>query len=200
MHQSSMRHMHHLVSKYGISSGVVTDVGSMDVNGSYRSIFPSCHYIGVDREPGPGVDVVAQDPYRYPLPSRSSDLVVSGQAFEHMEFFWLAWLEMCRIVKFGGLIFLLAPSRGPEHRFPVDCWRFYPDGFRALAKWSGVELVEVTTDWEPVPEPDSAAWGDTVGVFRRYRETIPGQIRRRLLSRSIKVLVQTHQRTPVSRD
>ena len=27
-------------------------------------------------------------------------------------------------------------------------------------------LVEVHTDWEPHPDPGSAAWGDTVGVFR----------------------------------
>ena len=182
-----------LVSKYGISSGVVTDIGSMDVNGSYRPLFPACRYVGVDMEPGPGVDVVAKNPYSYPLSSRSSDLVISGQALEHMEFFWVAGLEMCRLVKFGGLIFLLAPSRGPEHRYPVDCWRFYPDGFRALAKWGGVELVEVTTDWEPAPEPDSAVWGDTVGVFRRYRETIPGRIRRRLLSQSAKVLAQARR-------
>src|SRR5262245_27344434 len=103
MHESSMRHMGHLVSKYGISSGVVTDIGSMDVNGSYRSLFPTCRYIGVDMEPGPGVDVVAKNYDSYPLSNRSSDLVISGQALEHMEFFWISWLEMCRIVKFGGL-------------------------------------------------------------------------------------------------
>jgi hypothetical protein len=65
---------------------------------------------------------------------------------------------MCRIVRPGGLIFLLAPSRGPEHRYPVDCWRFYPDGFRALAKWAGVHLLEVSTDWEEDSSPDSAPW------------------------------------------
>ena len=64
-------------------------------------------------------------------------------------------------------MFLIAPSRGPEHRYPVDCWRFYPDGFHALAKLGRLELLEVGTDWEPHPEPDSAPWGDTVGVFRK---------------------------------
>jgi SAM-dependent methyltransferase len=113
-----------------------------------------------------------------PNSSRSADLVISGQSFEHMEFFWLAWLEMCRIVRPGGLIFLLAPSRGPEHRYPVDCWRFYPDGFRALAKWAGVCLLEVSTHWEEASSPDSAPWGDTMGVFRRYAETTAGAIYR----------------------
>lgn len=182
-----MRHVEDLVSRYGIHGGTVVDVGCMDVNGTYRSLFPECRYIGVDMEAGPGVDVVAHKSYRYPIASSSADLVISGQAFEHIEFFWLAWLEMSRIVRPRGLIFLLAPSRGPEHRYPVDCWRFYPDGFRALAKWSGVQLVEVSTDWEDDPEPDSAPWGDTVGVFRRFPESLAGRVRRSLLRRSLRL-------------
>jgi SAM-dependent methyltransferase len=185
MHQSSLSHVQDLLSRYAIHAGTVVDIGSMDVNGTYRDLFPAYRYIGIDMEPGPGVDIVARKPYRYPLSSGSVDLVISGQAFEHMEFFWSGWLDMCRIVKPGGLIFLLAPSRGPEHRYPVDCWRFYPDGFRALAKWAGVELLEVSTDWAEDPDPESAPWGDTVGVFRRYREAAAGRLRRYLLRQSI---------------
>lgn len=187
MHQSSLRHVQDLLSRYTIDAGTVVDIGSKDVNGTYRHFFPAWRYIGVDMEPGPGVDIVVHKPYRYPIASRSADLVISGQAFEHMEFFWLAWLEMCRIVRLGGLIFLLAPSRGPEHRYPIDCWRFYPDGFRALAKWAGVDLLEVSTDWEEDSSPDSAPWGDTVGVFRRCTETAAGRVRRYLLRQSIRL-------------
>lgn len=50
---------------------------------------------------------------------------------------------------------------------PTDCWRFYPDGFRALAKYSESELLEVSTDWLPSEDTDSSQWGDTVGVFRK---------------------------------
>jgi len=185
MHQSSLRHVQDLASRYQISSGTVVDIGSMDVNGTYRDLFPACRYIGIDMAAGLGVDIVARDPYRYPVATGSADLVISGQAFEHVEFFWLAWLEMCRIVRSGGLIFLLAPSRDPEHRYPVDCWRFYPDGFRALAKWAGVELLEVATDWEEDEDPGSAPWGDTVGMFRRFTETSAGRLRRYLLRRSL---------------
>ena len=102
-----------------------------------------------------------------PFQSHSVDVIVSGQAFEHIEFFWLTWLEMTRILKPGGLIFLVAPSRGPEHRYPQDCWRFYPDGYRALASFGGLELVSANTDWESHADEFSAPWGDTVGVFRQ---------------------------------
>ena len=44
-----------------------------------------------------------------------------------------------------------APSRGPEHRYPNDCWRFYPDGYRALAKYARAmtRLSKVIGDHDP---------------------------------------------------
>lgn len=171
MHTSSMEHVQRLVEKYLTPDEPLhaVDVGSYDVNGSYRQFFdiPGWRYTGVDLAAGPNVDVVLRSPYRLPFQSFSVDVVVSGQAFEHVEFFWLTWMEMARVVRPGGYIFLLAPSRGPEHRYPQDCWRFYPDGYRALSKYVSMELLEVSTDWEPHPSPDSGPWGDTVGVFKQ---------------------------------
>jgi SAM-dependent methyltransferase len=171
MHASSYRHMKDLVERHleGRGSLRVADLGSQDVNGSYRPLFdrPGWQYTGIDLVAGENVDVVLPSPYRLPFSAEHFDVVVSGQAFEHVEFFWLTWMEMARLIKPGGLILLIAPSRGPEHRYPTDCWRFYPDGYGALAKYAGLELVEVATDWVPAPEDDSAPWGDSVGVFRK---------------------------------
>lgn len=171
MHQSSLEHIEfqvhaHLNRKASLK---IIDLGSYDVNGSYKTFFdaPGWHYVGVDLTEGPNVDVVLSSPYRLPFQSHSVDVIVSGQAFEHIEFFWLTWLEMTRVLKPGGLIFLVAPSRGPEHRYPQDCWRFYPDGYRALASFGGLELISAETDWEPHADEFSAPWGDTVGVFRQ---------------------------------
>ena len=185
MHQSSLEHVERLVGRHLNDRAAlrVIDIGSYDVNGSYKRFFnrPGWRYTGVDLTPGPNVDVVLESPYRLPLASHSVDVIVSGQAFEHIEFFWLTWLEMARVLRPGGLIFLLAPSRGPEHRYPQDCWRFYPDGYRALAAWGALELLEVSTDWEPHPSEDSAAWGDTVGVFRQPALSAPTRWRRRVM-------------------
>lgn len=187
MHTSSLAHVQGLVHKYlANSTGVplkVVDIGSYDVNGSYKQFFlhPSWQYTGVDLAKGPNVDVVLESPYRLPFESFSVDVIVSGQAFEHVEYFWCSWLEMVRVLKPGGFIFLLAPSRGPEHSYPQDCWRFYPDAYRALAKYANVELLQVSTDWEPHPSEDSAAWGDTVGVFRQPALSATQKLRRRLM-------------------
>ncbi|PKN51238.1 MAG: methyltransferase type 11 [Deltaproteobacteria bacterium HGW-Deltaproteobacteria-13] len=180
MHQSSYEHMRDLVDKYlNLNKKMsILDVGSYDVNGSYRTLFSKSQfsYRGIDISDGPGVDIVLDSPYKFPMQSNSVDIVISGQAFEHIEFFWITWAEMVRVLKPNGMIFLIAPSRGPEHRYPQDCWRFYPDAYRALAKLGKCELLEVSADWEPHPDPGSSPWGDCVGVFKKSRRSIREKI------------------------
>ncbi len=187
MHSSSLQHVRQLVDRHLTDQPTlnVIDIGSYDVNGSYKPMFDrdGWTYTGVDLTAGPNVDVVLSSPYRLPFASYSVDVIVSGQAFEHVEFFWLTWLEMARVLKPGGVIFLLAPSRGPEHRYPQDCWRFYPDGYRALAAYRDLEMVSVTTDWAEHAEPDSAPWGDTVGVFRQRPMSWAKRLRRAAMQR-----------------
>ncbi len=149
----------------------ILDLGSTDIGGSYRDLFRSeqWEYLGLDLCPGDNVDVVLSDPYTWKeVDSSSVDVFVSGQTFEHIEYFWRTMLEIARILKPGGLCCIVAPSAGPEHRYPVDCWRFYPDGFRALARYAGLETLEASTDWEPAEyADDSASWKDTVLVARK---------------------------------
>lgn len=182
MHELSYNKMKRLADTYlgGRTPGTVYDLGSLSIGGSYRPIFAELgwQYRGIDIEAGPNVDIVLADPYVLPLADASSELVISGQAFEHIEFFWLTFKEMARVLAPGGLIFLIAPSRGHEHRYPVDCWRFYPDGYRALAKWGGLDMVEVSTRWNrrfgPWYARERDMWGDTAGVFRKPSNAADG--------------------------
>jgi hypothetical protein len=140
----------------------VLDVGGSDSNGSYREIFarPPFRYWVADIVAGLCVDIVLADPYRLPLENGSVDVVVSGQAFEHIEFFWRTFDEMVRVLKPDGFIFLIVPSAGPIHRYPVDCYRFYPDALGALARHAACVLID---SWHDERGP----WRDIVGVFRR---------------------------------
>lgn len=167
-----MRHFvaTHLADRRGRPLAVL-DLGSQNVNGSYREVFddPAWSYTGLDMAPGNGVDVVLDQPYLWSaIPTRSIDVVVSGQAFEHIEFPWVSILEVTRVLRPGGLACIIAPSSGEEHRYPVDCWRYYPDGFAALAAWGDLEPLEVITHWgEEAWSDDSAKWHDSVLVARR---------------------------------
>lgn len=123
----------------------VIEIGAADVNGSLRSLAPpDVDYIGADFVRGKGVDVVVDDPYSLPFEDASADIVLSSSCFEHSELFWLVFLEILRILKPTGLFYLNAPSNGVFHRYPVDCWRFYPDSGRALVTWAKRNQINAT--------------------------------------------------------
>ena len=66
-------------------------------------------YRGMDIQEGPNVDIVVSDIYNWiEIEDSSFDVVISGQAFEHMEFFWKAIKEIERILKPGGLCCIIA--------------------------------------------------------------------------------------------
>ena len=91
MHESSILRMQWFeqnfaanIKKPNIS---VLDVGSYDVNGTYKPIFNNVkyNYTGLDMEAGPNVDIVLETPYNWEsIPNDSYDIVISGQAFEHI--------------------------------------------------------------------------------------------------------------------
>lgn len=148
----------------------ILDLGSQDVNGSYRSLFDesSWDYIGLDMAAGKNVDIVLGTPYVWKeIPSNSADVLISGQAFEHIQYFWITMLEVARVLKPGGICCILAPSSGPEHRYPMDCWRFYPDGMASLAKFAQLEVVEAVTQWDDLGDRDSDCWHDSMLVCRK---------------------------------
>ncbi len=150
---------------------LIYDLGSQDVNGSYRPIFsePKWQYMGLDMVPGKNVDVVLHTPYVWSEISRNSaDVLISGQAFEHIKYFWITMLEVARVLKPGGICCILAPSSGPEHRYPLDCWRFYPDGMIALAHFAQMEVLEANTQWEDKGYSDGSDWWhDSILVCRK---------------------------------
>jgi SAM-dependent methyltransferase len=145
MHQSSMERMEWFRDKWISREGRVLDVGSRGYHSeTYKHLFlpPKFEYHGMDVEPGPNVDLVVKSPYQWTeIPTDSFDYVISGQAFEHIEFPWITIQEMARVCKPGGKICIIAPNFQRLHRYPVDCWRFFPDGFIAYAKWSCLEVI-----------------------------------------------------------
>ena len=123
----------------------VVDVGSrlrtQEKKVKWRKILEEHDYIGVDLVDGDNVDLVLEDPYIYPFESNSIDVIIANSIFEHSEFFWELFIELIRILKPSGLLYINAPSNGDFHRGPfnqdllVDVYRFYPDSGKALQKW-----------------------------------------------------------------
>jgi SAM-dependent methyltransferase len=154
MHESSLHRMYKFLKEYLKQNDKILDVGSAIVQEgknavSYKSIIRNgfADYTGLDIEPGRNVDLVVKDPYDWKeVEDDSYDIVISGQALEHSEFFWIVFKEMARVLKPGGYMCLIVPKYHLQHRHPVDCWRFLPDGMRALAKYAHIKCLYANAD------------------------------------------------------
>ena len=169
MHETSLQTGRLFLEIYAQPNSSIVEIGSYDVNGGLRSFAPpSADYIGVDVSEGPGVDRVVVIGEPLPFDDASIDAILASSVLEHDPMFWRTFEEMCRVIRPGGFIYLNVPSNGPVHRYPVDCWRFYPDAGLALQDISQrgpspVTLIESFIARQSEHEP----WNDFVAVFQR---------------------------------
>lgn len=157
-----------VIEKYfGADQDSIVEIGSLDVNGSLRVLKPShASYVGVDIVSGSSVDLIMTDPHSVPLPDACADLVIASSVFEHDSFFWLSFLEMCRLTKDGGHIYVNSPSNGEIHRYPQDCWRFYPDAGSALVNWASHNGINISLVESFICDRSKDKWNDFVAIFR----------------------------------
>lgn len=153
----------------------VLDIGSSDVNGSYRHLFPSPRfsYVGLDMVKGKNVDIVPKLPYDWSeIRDSSYDVVISGQCFEHVEFPWILFEEIARIVKPNGLICIITPRLQARHRYPVDTYRYDSDGMLAMAKYVNFKPEHVSCNEAPIKAPGSwfSHFGDCMLVARKPKD------------------------------
>lgn len=177
MHDTALITGKILSETYGKPGYTVVDIGGLDVNGSLRSFFveKGMNYICIDIESHPSVDIVIEPGKKLPFANASIDLIVSTSCFEHDPCFWLTFREMSRILKFGGYIYVNAPSNGAYHEHPGDNWRFYSDAGQALAYWSGYQIhqeevfpMKVVETFHVLPLDD--VWIDFVCIWTRTNE------------------------------
>lgn len=171
MHKSSMVRMKKFLNdnldkdkKYKI-----LDVGSLCVSGptitnSYKAFIqsPKWEYKGIDIIKGKNVDIVASNPFKYPIDSNSYDIVISGQTIEHTKDLDKWFKELYRVLKPGGKICIIGPSSGKIHHQP-DYWRVLPDGMRALLERAGFTNIKIEIGTN---EP----WKDCVGIATKPKQ------------------------------
>ena len=89
----------------------------------------------------PGLTYQFTSDHRMPVADDSYDIVLSGQVLEHVRKPWEWIAELVRVCKPGGHVITIAPVSWPYHEAPIDCWRVYPEGMRALLEGLPVEIL-----------------------------------------------------------
>lgn len=154
MHKEEKDEMQRLFEKYlgaaePTSRATVLDVGSLDVNGSYRQQIEALgyNYEGCDIRAGKNVDHIVtligtESIFDWPDEPAVYDHIISGSCFEHCKNPFALIEECSFVLKPGGYLILNAPFIWHEHDHPYDCFRYLPSGFDALFEYVNFEKVE----------------------------------------------------------
>lgn len=90
---------------------------------------------------GEGVDFVG-DVSALPFENESYDMVLSTQVLEHVQDPQKVCLEMARVLKPGGHLFLTTPQSSPIHNEPWNYFNFTHYGLTLLFEKAGLQVVK----------------------------------------------------------
>lgn len=129
----------------------VLEIGSYNVNGSIKGHIMSLKpktYIGTDMREGPNVDLVCDvDDVLSKFGKGSFDLIVSMDAFEHIEHWKKAVSNLKNVCKPNGKILITTVSKGyGKHDYPYDYWRYETKDMEYIFSDCNIEKIEQISD------------------------------------------------------
>jgi hypothetical protein len=89
----------------------ILDIGSYDVNGTVKKIFPLNKYLGIDLAKGPNVDIVLNGDQLDKL-KKKFNIVISTECFEHAKNYKDIFLSMYNVCEDDGYVIFTCASRG----------------------------------------------------------------------------------------
>jgi SAM-dependent methyltransferase len=114
----------------------VLEIGSREVTGQspFRQALGKVEYVGFDYYGGPNVDVVG-DAHRlssYFPPGERFDLICSSAVFEHLAMPWIVAIEIAKMLRVGGHVFIETHFSYSSHERPWHFFQFSDQALRVL--------------------------------------------------------------------
>ena len=136
-----------MICELGNKEGAkILEVGGRAVISSgYRDSFSKANYTSFDYYPGENVDVVgdAHKLSSYFAEGEKFDLIFSAAVFEHLAMPWLVSVEIAKLLKVGGYVFIETHFSFSVHERPWDFYRFSDMGLKVLFPPAlGFECIE----------------------------------------------------------
>jgi SAM-dependent methyltransferase len=167
----------HYVDHMGLT-GRVLEIGGHRFSARTTELFPEprfrYHHLNLDASKVPGTMTADITDCRDTIPDESFDLVVSSDAFEHIDRPWLAAPEIARILKPGGLAVTYTLFSWRNHPCPIDYWRYSKECLEFLfadldCLETGYDLSQRRVDqpgfW---PSGDDSVPVDQLGGWREH--------------------------------
>jgi SAM-dependent methyltransferase len=164
---SHSRWIDFLSSKFNTKDVRVLEVGSRNVTGiSLRQRFDKAEYVGFDFYAGENVDIVGDvhNLSKYFKEDEKFDLIFSSAVFEHLHMPWIAAIEIQKMLKVGGFVFIETHFSFSSHERPWHFFQFSDMGLRALFNDPlGFDLID-----SGMSNPIYAYFGRNSDKYLRY--------------------------------
>lgn len=138
MHEQAYNFVRQFATDQSIS---VVEIGSRNINGTVRGLFPASRWVGIDLHPGPDVDIVG-DMLDF-TPEDTVDMVVCCEVLEHAE----KWREMIARasdwLKWNGSIIITCAGPGRLPHSHIDGCQLRPGEY-----YGNVTTQELRTELE----------------------------------------------------
>jgi SAM-dependent methyltransferase len=131
----------------------VLEIGPDGFPSSYRNLLKNetAKWDTLDIFANPQLTYPSAGENKYPIPDGTYDVLLAGNVIEHVKRPWVWLKEIARVCKPGGHVVLITPVSWPFHAAPVDCYRIYPDGMRALLEDAGLDVVHCLFESREIP-------------------------------------------------
>lgn len=125
----------------------ILEIGSREVTSKSqaRKKFDKAQYVGMDYYAGDNVDIVgdAHKLSSYFKNDEKFDLIYSSACFEHFAMPWLVAIEISKLLKVGGLVFVETHFSFRAHERPWNFFQFSEMGLKVLfSEALGFECIE----------------------------------------------------------
>jgi len=135
------------LAEFGNKKGMrVLEIGSRYVTGDYfKPYFSEAEYVGFDYYPGKNVDVVgdAHKLSTYFNKDEKFDVIYSSAVFEHFAMPWLVAVEIAKLLKVGGYIYIETHFSYKSHERPWHFFQYSDMALRILFSPAlGIECIE----------------------------------------------------------
>lgn len=175
--------------------GPILEIGSKryaepPISFDYRTLFSSeMEYVGVDAEPGSGVDKVVDmtaqvTTIRDQLGAKPFDTIICLSVLEHVKDIFGFARNVESLLHEGGMLILSVPFSWEIHAYPGDYWRFTPEAVRYLFGNIDfdLQLSRLHTDWGRTLRLQAAGdlnrWTMYFSAAERADRSIRGRLKR----------------------
>ena len=156
-----------LVEHFNKKNVRILEIGSRNVTGTnLRLKFSQANYVGFDFYAGENVDIVgdAHKLSSYFDDHTKFDLIFSSAVFEHLYMPWVVAIEIQKMLKVGGFVFIETHFSFSSHERPWNFFQFSDVGLRVLFNDSlGFDLID-----SGMSNPISGHFNHNASRYLRY--------------------------------